>query len=299
MVDTPKGSYIVYATKPGSVASDGNARNGLFTSKLLQYINTEGLNIEQVFKRTAHDVAEASSDAQRPWIASDYTGDFYFTPASYVAPLQSKTQPIVKGESNARTSPLYDAGKASAAAVTIGAKNWTGRNLDVDHFANGDAIPQARTEKEWKTAYAKKRPAWCYYDNDSVKGRAYGKLYNWYAVNDSRGLAPQGWHIAGDDEWTKIFRDLGDDARAGLQLKSEDGWDEKSRGNNNSRFGALPGGFRNEAGVYFDLGKIGYWWTSFVGGETAFYVTIFESHTLGGGNDKEKGCGFAVRCVQN
>ncbi len=80
MVNTPKGSYIVYATKPGSVASDGAERNGLFTSKLLKYINVEGLNIEQVFKRVASDVAVQSNDAQRPWIASDYTGDFFFTP---------------------------------------------------------------------------------------------------------------------------------------------------------------------------------------------------------------------------
>lgn len=80
MVSTPKGSYVVYATKPGSVASDGTGRNGLFTSKLLKYINAEGLNIEQVFKRVAAEVSAESNDAQRPWIASDFTGDFFFTP---------------------------------------------------------------------------------------------------------------------------------------------------------------------------------------------------------------------------
>ena len=79
MVNTPKGSYIVYATKPGSVASDGTGKNGLFTSRLLNYMNTEGLSLEQVFKRVAADVAKQSNDSQRPWIASDYTGDFYFT----------------------------------------------------------------------------------------------------------------------------------------------------------------------------------------------------------------------------
>jgi hypothetical protein len=79
MVATPKGSYIVYATKPGSVASDGTGRNGLFTSKLLKYLDAGGLNIEQVFKKVAADVAKESNDVQRPWIASDYTGDFYFT----------------------------------------------------------------------------------------------------------------------------------------------------------------------------------------------------------------------------
>lgn len=80
IVDSPKGSYIVYATKPGAVASDGVGRNGLFTSKLLQYINTEGLNLEQVFKQVARDVSNDSGDQQRPWISSDYTGEFYFSP---------------------------------------------------------------------------------------------------------------------------------------------------------------------------------------------------------------------------
>jgi len=80
MVNAPRGSYIVYATKPGSVASDGSGRNGLFTSKLLKHIDEEGLKFEEVFKRVAADVAQESGDAQRPWISSDYTGDFYFNP---------------------------------------------------------------------------------------------------------------------------------------------------------------------------------------------------------------------------
>lgn len=78
MVSAPKGSYIVYSTKPGSVASDGVGRNGLFTSKLLKYLNEPNLSIEQVFKRVAADVSTDSNDSQRPWIASDYTGEFYF-----------------------------------------------------------------------------------------------------------------------------------------------------------------------------------------------------------------------------
>lgn len=78
MVSAPKGSYVVYATKPGSVASDGTGRNGLFTSKLIKYIDEPDLNIEQVFKRVANDVSIESNELQRPWIASDYTGDFFF-----------------------------------------------------------------------------------------------------------------------------------------------------------------------------------------------------------------------------
>ena len=74
--------------------------------------------------------------------------------------------------------------------VTIGDQVWSTKNLDVATFRNGDSIPQAITKKEWKEARKKQQPAWCYFENDPANGEKYGKLYNWYAVNDSRGLAP-------------------------------------------------------------------------------------------------------------
>lgn len=100
MVNAPRGSYIVYATKPGSVASDGSGRNGLFTSKLLKHINEEGLKFEEVFKRVAADVAAESGDAQRPWISSDYTGDFYFNEGKGIAAppvVTKKEEPKAEG----------------------------------------------------------------------------------------------------------------------------------------------------------------------------------------------------------
>jgi len=117
MVNTPKGSYIVYATKPGAVASDGVGRNGLFTSKLLKHLNVGGLNIEQVFKRVAADVAVESNDAQRPWIASDYTGDFFFTPVkeTELSVVNAQTQKTPTANANlfesSTTRQLYSGGK--------------------------------------------------------------------------------------------------------------------------------------------------------------------------------------------
>jgi hypothetical protein len=103
MVDAPKGSYIVYATKPGAVASDGTGRNGLFTSKLLKHINEPDLNIEQVFKRVARDVSTESGETQRPWIASDYTGDFYFSNAGSTNSSPVSTTPVqANNSSNSR-----------------------------------------------------------------------------------------------------------------------------------------------------------------------------------------------------
>ena len=104
-------------------------------------------------------------------------------------------------------------------SVTIGTQTWTAKNLDVATFRNGDAIPEAKTNEEWQAAGVNKRPAWCYYNNDPKNGTNYGKLYNWYAVNDARGLAPVGYHIPTDTEWTKLSDYLGGEESAGEKMK--------------------------------------------------------------------------------
>ena len=108
--------------------------------------------------------------------------------------------------------------------VTIGTQVWMTKNLDVAAFRNGDLIPEAKTDDEWNKAGANKQPAWCYYNNDPANGVKYGKLYNWYAVNDPRGLAPEGYHIPSDKDW-EVFSDyLGGDDVAGKKIKSNIGW---------------------------------------------------------------------------
>jgi uncharacterized protein (TIGR02145 family) len=73
--------------------------------------------------------------------------------------------------------------------IKLGTQTWMQENLNLDKFSNGESIPEAKTNKEWENAGKNQQPAWCYYENDSKRGSKYGKLYNWYAVNDSRGLA--------------------------------------------------------------------------------------------------------------
>jgi len=102
--------------------------------------------------------------------------------------------------------------------VTIGTQEWMTENLDVSTFRNGDSIPEAKTNEEWKRAGELKQPAWCYYDNVPKNGTIYGKLYNWYAVNDARGLVPKGYHVPSDEEWTILTDFLGSDA--GTKMKS-------------------------------------------------------------------------------
>jgi hypothetical protein len=79
--------------------------------------------------------------------------------------------------------------------IKIGSQIWASQNLEVITFRNGDNIPEAKTDEEWRTAEKEKKAVWCYYNNESENGKKYGKLYNWYAVSDSRGLAPKCYHV--------------------------------------------------------------------------------------------------------
>jgi len=106
--------------------------------------------------------------------------------------------------------------------VVIGTQTWMAENLNVDRFRNGDLIAHAKTDEEWQKAKDNKQPAWCYYNNDPELGERYGKLYNWYAVNDSRGLAPKGWHISTKYDWTILTDYLGGASSAGYVLKQKE-----------------------------------------------------------------------------
>ena len=115
-------------------------------------------------------------------------------------------------------------------SVQIGAQTWTTENLNVSTFRNGDPIMEAKTNEEWENAGKNKQPAWCYYENDPKNGDKYGKLYNWYAVNDPRGLAPTGWHVPTDAEWTILSDFLGGESTAGKKMKSLSGWNSNTSG---------------------------------------------------------------------
>jgi uncharacterized protein (TIGR02145 family) len=185
--------------------------------------------------------------------------------------------------------------------VTIGEQAWMTKNLDVSTFRNGDPIPQAKTEEEWKRAGENQQPAWCYYDNDPANGAKYGKLYNWYAVNDARGLAPEGWHIPTDSEWTQLNEYLGGEAVAGKKMKSTSGWIENGNGTNEIGFNGLPGGVRDYNGTFFNRGTYGFCWSASEEGSTGgAYIRAlgYGADSLYRGNIyKEEG--FSVRCLRN
>jgi uncharacterized protein (TIGR02145 family) len=205
--------------------------------------------------------------------------------------------------------------------VAIGQQIWMNENLNVDIFRNGDKIEEARTIEEWNQGSNEEKPMWCYYDNNPDNGPKYGKLYNWYAVNDPRGLAPLGWHIPSHLEWEQLSVFLGGHDISAMKLKNNNGWafnQYSGNGTNETGFSALPGGYLiNLSGWMFEnRGRYGCWWTStekkdatnwlgFSIRPVAYTVGMDTIKFWGGINNKLiKGhhyleSGYSVRCIKN
>ena len=186
--------------------------------------------------------------------------------------------------------------------VKIGDQVWMAENLKVSHFRNGDSIPEAKTLEDWEKAGDENIPAWCYYDNDPSNGEKYGKLYNWWAVNDSRGLAPEGWHIPTDKEWKTLTNNLGAEDVIGVKMKSTSGWAAGGDGTNESGFSGLSGGARSHDGSFtpHKLEYISYWWTSTEYNATlAWYRFLSYNYGVISWDYGEKKHGFYVRCVKD
>ena len=185
--------------------------------------------------------------------------------------------------------------------IKIGKQIWTTKNLDVDTYRNGDKIPQVEDPKEWTKTYT---GAWCYYENKAENGIKYGKLYNWYAVTDPRGLAPEGYHIPTDEEWTKLTDNLTSFWYApGEKMKSTSGWKNNGGGNNKSGFTGLPGGELSSCGSFLAIGVKGAWWSSSdsegTGGH-AWYRAMWAQ--FAGTVSREfisKHYGMSVRCIKD
>ena len=184
--------------------------------------------------------------------------------------------------------------------VKIGQRYWTTENLSVVRFLNGDSIFEAKTPEEWEKAGLSKKPAWCYYDNNVGNGKLYGKLYNWYAVSDPRGLAPKGLHIPTNADWTALTKSQGGVDIAGIKMKNTTGWNPKSKGTNRSGFTGLPGGVRNGAGIFSGINDKGQWWSKSetIGGTNQGYsIMLSYSSDEVAYSSKDKEYGFSVRVV--
>jgi uncharacterized protein (TIGR02145 family) len=198
--------------------------------------------------------------------------------------------------------------------LVIGEQEWMVENLKVTHYNNGDQIPNVTSNSTWGGLST---GAYCYYDNSSANGDTYGALYNWYAVNDSRGLAPDGWHVPTDEEIMELEMYLGmsyEEAHStgwrgtneGSKLAGNaDLWNNGALENDpefgSSGFDFLPGGYRFSNYGYFNyLGSYGYFWSSAeYDTDNAWLRGLYYNLTDVYRNYYSKRYGFSVRCVRS
>lgn len=195
--------------------------------------------------------------------------------------------------------------------VKIGNQWWMAENLKVTRYNNGDHLHNRIRDIDWNIISI---GAYCDYGNSAHNGDIYGHLYNWYAVNDARRLAPEGWHVPSIEEWAMLVEFLGGDAIAGGKIKQTGTviWTKPNEGaTNESGFTALPGGNRSlggslaysiEQGQYFGLGYAAAFWASTKvdgDGSQAWLILLSYIDSLVQNLGYYKGCGFSVRCIKN
>jgi uncharacterized protein (TIGR02145 family) len=197
--------------------------------------------------------------------------------------------------------------------VKIGNQVWMAENLNIDHYRNGDPIPQVKSPFYWANLTT---GAWCYYKNNVGNSRKLGKLYNWYAVNDPRGLAPKEWHVPTDEEWKELEMTLGmsrSEADKGLERGSSDAggklkgiggtyyWHSPNKSaTNESCFSAAPGGSRSNNGYFDNLGYFAFFWSSTeYNTNGAWGRDLHCNSSKVGRSVHNKLHGYSVRCVKD
>jgi len=195
---------------------------------------------------------------------------------------------------------------AQSASTTICGTLWTTLNLDVATYRNGDPIPQVTDPGEWMKLTT---GAWCWYNNDSATYHRYGRLYNWYAVNDPRGLAPVGWHVLTDVEWEAMETCLGEDSVGyRMRVTGAGQWPGPTNAiDNSSGFNGLPSVMRSVCGKFSRVGHSGFYWTSSEGcvseawcGRLIHYENLNGVPAMVTGvGYMNKADGYSVRCVKD
>ena len=214
--------------------------------------------------------------------------------------------------------PLYSCGDPVSyqgydyATVLIGDQCWFAENLRSENYENGDAIPAGLSESEWQgttlgavTAYGEgpnideSGDFLCFHQGDACDEAwsltEYGRLYNWYAVDDARGLCPSGWHVPTDGEWTLMTDNLDSASVAGAQMKTTYGWNNGGNGTNTSGFSGLPGGARSINGYFIYVDLYGFWWSS----SPTWGLELYASNDYAVLDDYHPNIGFSVRCIQD
>lgn len=183
--------------------------------------------------------------------------------------------------------------------VTIGTQVWMVENLKTTKYRDGTSIPNVTDNAAWDNLTT---GAYCDYNNTPSNSATYGRLYNWYAATDAHNIAPTGWHVPTDAEWSTLTTYLGGESVAGGKLKEigTTHWAGPNTGaTNETGFTALPSGYRD--GSFYYVGISGWWWsaTESIVATHAYlrFMSYYYSDVDGYGISKERG--LSIRCVRD
>ncbi len=268
---------VVYGTSSNPTLSNNFTSNGTGTGSFTSVLS--GLS-----PVTTYYVRAYATNG----VGTSYGNEFVFTTINFMC----GTTPIVDIDGN-----IYN-------TVQIGSQCWTRSNLKVSRYRNGDNIPTGLSNAVWQNTTS---GAYAIYNNDPVNDGLYGKLYNHYAVTDSRGLCPTGWHVPSDAEWTILENQLGGSSVAGGALMSTatqptpGGWNSPNTGaTNSSGFTAPPGGLRNDLGDFNLMTYYGYWWSSSVSSASnAWFRHLYSNTSNVYRVSYVQTYGFSVRCCRD
>jgi uncharacterized protein (TIGR02145 family) len=184
--------------------------------------------------------------------------------------------------------------------ITIGSQTWMMENLKTTKFNNGADIPLVEDNAAWSGLVS---PGYCSFNNDPDKKNTYGALYNWYAARNCK-LAPKGWHVATDQEWTALTAYLCGESVAGGKMKEAGPthWNSPNTGaTNETGFTALPGAYRSTDGSFGSyLGYSGFWWSCAEYNGSFAWLRILDFNSAGVTRSADsKAFGLSVRCVRN
>jgi len=220
------------------------------------------------------------------------SGYYYYTGTGWIGLLSN-------GAGGNSTSALIDCDGNIYHTIAIGDQLWMAENLRVTHYRNGDSIPNETDDGTWAGLST---GAYCWYDNDQSANEKYGTLYNWYAVNDSRGLCPKDWHVPTNVEWIILKQYLGGTDVAGGKMKATSNlWaSPNTDATNSSSFSGLPGGYRNYNGPFENIHQNGYWWSSTEMSSTnARNFRLYYDHSYFRFGGPSKRFGHSVRCLRD
>jgi len=326
LYDLPGSSITLTATKDGydqyqttvTIAENENnievpMTSSLYTNNLIGIITDNDL---QSLSNVNVTVLNDDSTDSQLLTTSDESG-YYQIPGVPLGQRKIKFQkekyetiivPILMSDSdnqyNAQMESIYgtltDIDGNTYQTIKIGDQIWMAENLKVTHYRNGDSISTGLTNSEWRSTSA---GAYAVYDDNENHVDIYGYLYNWYAANDNKNIAPSDWHVSTDNDWQTLIGYLGGSDIAGNKLKEAGTthWMSPNTGTTNeSGFTALPGGARNNTGIYEYLGEYGIFWSPRnVPSQYGWHRLMNYDYSDVYRYEDDKNLGYSVRCIKD